>query len=92
MPEGLTFISVIAGFALIAVVGARLGAGTPAALAGLFPAQGVRDWPTGVQEADAPRFNLDAAPSPPVGLPDTSRTSAETPPSEIEDLYAGPIR
>jgi hypothetical protein len=92
MPDGLTVISVIAGFALIAVAGARLGAGSTASLAGLFPVQGVRDWPTGVQEADAPHFNLDGAPSPPVGLPDPRRGSPETPAFEIEDLYTGPIR
>jgi hypothetical protein len=92
MPEGLTFVSVIIGFALIAVAGARLGAGTPAALAGLFPAHGVRDWPTGVQEPDAPHFNLDAVPSPPVGAPDPGTAPAVAPVFEIEELYAGPIR
>lgn len=92
MPDGLTFISVIAGFALIAVAGARIGAGTPTALAGLFPAHGARDWPAGVQEADAPHFHLDAASTSSVDPPGTGQTPAEAPASEIEELYRGPIR
>jgi hypothetical protein len=92
MPEGLTLVSVIAGFALIAAAGAKLGAGTPAALAGLFPAHGTRDWPTGVQEADAPHFVLAASPSPWTGSPSTSVPPSDTPAPEIEELYAGPIR
>jgi hypothetical protein len=92
MPDGLTFVSVIIGFALIAIAGARLGAGMPAALAGLFPADGVRDWPTGVQEPDAPHFNLDVVPSPPVGVPDLGPAPAVALASEIEEIYAGPIR
>lgn len=92
MPEGLTFVSVIAGFALIAAAGAKLGAGTPAALAGMFPAHGTRDWPTGVQEADAPHFVLAALPSQRAGSPGTSVSPSDPPASEIEELYAGPIR
>ena len=48
----------VAGVGFVLVVGGRIGEGSPTALAGLFPAHGVRDWPTGVQESDAPRFDV----------------------------------
>jgi hypothetical protein len=89
--DGLTVISLVVGFGLLIVAGARLGAGSHSSLAGLFATHGGRDWPIGVQEGDAPRFLLPsrsdrssgrAADSPP----------PETPPPVIEDLYAGPIR
>ena len=54
MPDGLAFISMIAGFGFVIAAGAKIGAHT--ALVGLFATEGARDWPTGVQEADAPRF------------------------------------
>jgi hypothetical protein len=70
--DGVTYLALAIGFAFILVAGARLGAGSHHALAGLFPARGVRDWPTGVQEGDAPRFavfHLDALrPDTPVRL------------------------
>ena len=88
MPDGFTIVSVIVGFAIVTVAGAKLGAGSHTSLEGLFPAQGASDWPTGVQEADAPRFvfappsigslSEDTAPGPMIG--------------ELEELYAGPIR
>ena len=92
MPDGLAFISMILGFAFVTVVGAKLGAGSHA-LTGLFAAQGARDWPTGVQEPDAPRFviapRMDTTqPS----LPADDRTEAGSRFAEIEELYAGPIR
>ena len=64
MPNGLTLVAVVTGFALVVIAGAWLGAGTPPGLAGLFPAQGRRDWPTGVQEGDVPHFRIPTAPSP----------------------------
>ena len=48
----------VAGVGFVLVVGGRIGSGSPTVLAGLFPAHGVRDWPTGVQEPDAPRFDV----------------------------------
>jgi hypothetical protein len=82
MPDGFTIVSVIVGFALVTAAGAKLGAGS---LEGLFAMHGVRDWPTGVQEDDAPRF---------VFTPRSAVTSHvdDAPPWEIDELYAGPIR
>lgn len=48
----------LAGLVFVEVVGGRSSAGSRTALAGLFPAQGGRDWPTGVQESDVPRFDV----------------------------------
>ncbi|MFL5722704.1 MAG: hypothetical protein ACJ78H_04880 [Chloroflexota bacterium] len=56
MSDGVITLTVVIGFAFILVAGSRLGAGSHHALAGLFPARGGRDWPTGVQEEDGPRF------------------------------------
>ena len=58
MSDGLTVIWLILGFGFLVVAGARLGAGSHTSLTGLFPARGARDWPTGVQEPDAPRFEV----------------------------------
>lgn len=81
MPDGFTILAVIVGFALVALAGAKLGAGS---IEGLFAMHGVRDWPTGVQEDDAPRF---------VFTPRSVVTShADDAPPEIDELYAGPIR
>jgi hypothetical protein len=56
MSDGVVYITLVVGFGFVIVAGARLGAGSHSLLGGLFPASGVRDWPMGVQEADAPRF------------------------------------
>ena len=56
MSDGVTYLGLVVGFGFILVAGLRLGAGSRDVLAGLFPAHGVRDWPSGVQEGDAPRF------------------------------------
>jgi hypothetical protein len=83
MPDGLAFISMIVGFGLVIVAGAKLGAGSHIALAGLFAIHGPSEWPTGVQEADAPRF---------VFARSSAVMAADVPAVEIEELYAGPIR
>ena len=54
-----TIVWLIAGFAFLFTVGALVGAGTEASLTGLFPQNGERDWPHGVQETDVPRFAVD---------------------------------
>jgi hypothetical protein len=61
MPDVGTAFWLIIGFGFLLIAGSWLGSGVPTALAlaGLFPAQGVRDWPTGVQEGDAPRFAVE---------------------------------
>ena len=56
MPDILTVLTVLAGFAFVIVVGAKLGAGSPESLAGLFVYQDMPDRPRGVQETDLPRF------------------------------------
>lgn len=89
--DGLTVVSVIVGFGLVAAAGAKLGAGSNGALAGLFATHGARDWPIGVQEGDAPRFLLDSAPVPPAtATGEGAGDGAEG--ALIEELYAGPIR
>ena len=63
MPDGVTYLALVAGFGFVLIAGLRLGAGSPTILSGLFPPPAVRDWPPGVQEPDAPRFavaHLDA--------------------------------
>jgi hypothetical protein len=55
----VTITLVIAGFAGIALAGARFGAGSTTSFVGLFARSGQRTWPQGVQEPDAPRFALD---------------------------------
>jgi hypothetical protein len=93
MLDGLTFISVVIGFGLVIVAGARFGAGSLSALGGLFATHGARDWPTGVQEGDAPRFVF-ARPA--GGTTEASQAGGlpadDTSACEIDDLYAGPIR
>jgi hypothetical protein len=61
MPDVATAFWLIIGIGFVLIAAYWLGSGVPTALtlAGLFPAQGIRDWPTGVQEADAPRFAVD---------------------------------
>jgi hypothetical protein len=49
----------IGGFAFLFVAGALLGAGSETSLTGLFPQNGAREWPHGVQETDAPRFAVE---------------------------------
>lgn len=82
MTDGLTLVSVIVGFGLVIVAGAKLGAGS---IEGLFAMQGARHQATGIQEGDAPRFVFTPAivRATPVG---------DAPPCEIDELYAGPIR
>ena len=56
MSDGVVPLTLILGFGFILFAGSRLGAGSHQAFAGLFAARGGRDWPTGIQEGDAPRF------------------------------------
>ncbi len=93
MPDGLTFISVIFGFGLVIVAGAKFGAGSLSALGGLFVTHGARDWPTGVQEGDAPRFVFTRPAGRPTDGVQAGHLPADAAPAcEINDLYTGPIR
>ena len=58
MSEALTVIGLVLGFGFLIAAGMGLSAGSHLSLAGLFPVQAVRDWPHGVQEPDAPRFDV----------------------------------
>ncbi len=92
MADDLTLISAIIGFGLVIAAGARLGAGSQA-LSGLFAAQGARDWPTGVQEPDAPHFTLVHPTGDAPGASNPCDDPVDVPTwARIEDLYAGPLR
>ena len=54
-----TILWLLAGFGFLLVAGALFGAGTDSILTGLFPQNGRRDWPQGVQETDVPRFAVE---------------------------------
>ena len=56
MPYELIVVWSVVGFGFVAIAGRWLGADPHTVFGGLFAAQGARDWPTGVQESDAPRF------------------------------------
>jgi hypothetical protein len=58
MPSELLVGSIV-GFAFVLIAGTWLGTDPDTVFGGLFAAQGVRDWPSGVQEPDAPRFAVD---------------------------------
>ena len=81
----LALIAITAGFALVVVVGAKIGAGAPHSLVGLYPPQGGRDWPIGVQEGDVPRFRL--APVP-VAEPTIHESTEAVPAVRREHLVA----
>ena len=56
MPYELIVGWAVIGFGFVLVAGTWLGTDTHTIFGGLFPSHGARDWPTGVQEPDAPRF------------------------------------
>jgi hypothetical protein len=84
MSDGVVAITAIAGIGFILVAGAHLGSGSTQAFTGLFAQQGVRDWPMGVQEADAPRFAVAHLDDLRPGQPEMITTSA------IDDDVDGP--
>ena len=93
MADGATFISAIVGFGIVIVAGAMLGAGSHTVLTGLFATQGARDWPTGVQEEDAPHFDFSHRSDPTADASIAGRAIADDPAwARIEDLYEGPLR
>jgi hypothetical protein len=61
MPAPIELASVLVSFSLIALAGARIGAGSHLSLIGLFAQHGRNDWPHGVQEMDVPRFAVEHA-------------------------------
>jgi hypothetical protein len=66
MFDVLTILTLFAGYILILVVGAKLGAGTDS-LAGLFTYRGIPSRPQGVQETDLPPFVFRDARTAPAG-------------------------
>ncbi len=86
MSDALILIAITAGFTLIVIVGAKIGAGAPHSLVGLYPPQGGgRDWPVGVQEGDVPRFRLSP---PPVARPSIHESTETVPALRREHLVA----
>jgi hypothetical protein len=61
VPAPLVPIAALVGFVVVTVAVTWLNLGSPVDFGGLFPAQGRRDWPRGVQEGDVPRFAVDHA-------------------------------
>jgi hypothetical protein len=88
----MVLVMVIGGFALITVGASRLGAGTTWSFQGIWARPDSRDWPRGVQEADAPRFaiaHLDGLrPGTPVALSRPLDGDPEAPRPEIVELDA----
>jgi hypothetical protein len=82
MVDGPTLFTAILGLGITLFACWMLGVGAPGALSGLFASQGARDWPTGVQEADAPHFDFSRR----------SGLDADPPWARIEELYEGPLR
>ena len=97
MSDVVVPIAVVAGFGFILYAGAHLGAGSTQAFAGLFAAGDVRDWPTGIQEADAPRFDVAHLDELRHGRPEVIATStiahdvADGPPTELIELGSHPL-
>ena len=58
MPAPVEVVATIFGFGLVIFAGARLNRGAPMDFSGLFAARGRSDWPYGVQEGDAPHFEV----------------------------------
>ncbi|MEP6638374.1 MAG: hypothetical protein ABJC39_03420 [Chloroflexota bacterium] len=80
MPDPTAILWLIAGFAFVLVAGANLGAGSHTGLSGLFSADTGRDWPVGVQEADAPRYTVSHL--------DALRATTADPGPEIVELHS----
>ena len=92
MSDGVVYLTVVAGFGFILVAGSWLGAGSPQALAGLFASRSQRDWPTGIQEGDAPRFavrhldNLRPGQTVVIAMSDTVDHVSATSDADVVDL------
>ena len=97
MSDVVVPIVVIAGFGFILYAGAHLGAGSTRAFAGLFAPGDARDWPTGVQEADAPRFHVGHLDQLRHGQPEVIASSTidddavDGPPTELIELGSHPL-
>jgi hypothetical protein len=96
VPAPVDLISAFVGFGLVVVAGARLGAGSPLGLTGLFPAQGRSDWPHGVQEGDVPRFALDHVaalrPEPPADVPWIHELAHDEPAAPMVEIIEWRVR
>jgi|SRR6478735_10316113 len=97
MPDGVVSISIIVGIGFILVAAAHIGAGSLQAFGGLFAPQNVRDWPTGIQEGDAPRFDVRHLDELRPGQPDVIATSTiaddvgDGPRTEVIELGSRPL-
>jgi hypothetical protein len=87
--DAVTIALVIAGFAGIALAGARFGAGSTTSFVGLFARSGQRTWPQGIQEPDAPRFVLERLGGPEDAAPVRNATGGARSPLETV-ARAGP--
>ena len=99
MSDAIPLLVLFAVCGLIVVGSARLGPATSMALSGLWAPQGRPDWPHGVQEMDAPAFevsHLDALrPGTPVvlaGPPMAGATEQVDPQPEIVELFDRRLR
>jgi hypothetical protein len=91
-------LALVVACCLIVVGSTRLGSATSLALTGLWAPQGRPDWPRGVQETDAPHFevtHLDALqPGTPMVLDGPARDSSaepDEPAPEMIELFDRPI-
>lgn len=89
MPDGFVLPVLALGFGFVLIAGSWLTNGSPDLMAGLFAPQAVADWPQGLEEPDAPRFD--------VAHVDTIRHAARAPwedaiePAEIVELFDRPL-
>lgn len=58
MPDGMVLPVLGLTFGFVLVAGSWLRKGSPDLMAGLFASPSTGEWPPGVQEADAPRFDV----------------------------------
>jgi hypothetical protein len=57
MPDSTLYVAALIGCSVAGIGGARL-VGTHVWRGGMLAPQGAKDWPHGVQEGDAPRFDV----------------------------------
>ena len=99
MGDPVPVLALFAAGCLIVIGSTRLGLGTTLTLSGLWAPQGRSDWPQGVQEMDAPPFevvHLDALqPGTPIlleGPPIAGAAEPDEPQPEVIELFDRPLR